>query len=100
MAATRTNPKTGRKIKRAKESEGHITTSGRLRLSRKQFALPPSPEAKASGERGSYPIDTPNRARNALSRVAHHGSPSEQATVRRKVKAKFPDIEVSGKKGK
>ena len=99
MAASKTNPQTGRDIKTAKESEGHITTSGRLGLQKKQFALPASATEKgqASGAKGSYPIDTPNRARNALARVAQHGTPAEQATVRRKVKAQYPDIEVSGK---
>jgi len=102
--ATKTNPRTGRKIEREKESEGHITTSGRLGLQKKQFALPASAteKGKASGAKGSYPIDTAARARNALSRVAQHGTAAQQATVRRKVKAKYPDIEVEGKgkKGK
>jgi hypothetical protein len=55
-------------------------------MSPSQFALP--------GRR--YPIDTLGRARNALARVAQHGSPSEKATVRRRVHARYPSIEVSG----
>ena len=36
-----------------------------------------------------YPINDPNHARAALSRVSEFGSPEEKATVRKKVKAKF-----------
>jgi hypothetical protein len=45
-----------------------------------------------------YPINTIARARNALARVAQHGTKAEQATVRRKVHARYPSIEVAGKK--
>ena len=48
-----------------------------------------------------YPIDTANRARNALTRVSQFGSSTQKAAVRRKVKAKYPGIAISGlKKGK
>ena len=101
MAKTKTNPATGRKIKAAKESGGKITTSGRVGLSKGQFALPPTAEEKSKGQKGSYPIDTKARARNALARVAQHGTSAEQAAVKRKVHAKYPGIEVGGsKKGK
>jgi len=104
MASTRTNPKTGREIKSEKESDGHLTTAGRLALSKKQFALPASAteKGKESGAKGSYAIMDKAHARAALSRVSAHGTPAEQATVRRKVSAKYPDIEVEGKgkKGK
>jgi hypothetical protein len=43
-----------------------------------------------------YPINTKKRARNALSRVAQHGTPAQKATVRRKVARKYPSINVSG----
>jgi hypothetical protein len=33
-----------------------------------------------------------SHARNALARVAQHGSSAEKAAVRAKVKAKFPNI--------
>lgn len=42
-----------------------------------------------------YPIDTINRARNALSRVAQHGSPQEKEKVRRAVYRKFPSLKKS-----
>lgn len=59
-----------------------LTTAGRNRLPGSTFAL--------SGRR--YPINDPNHARNALARVAQHGTPAEEATVRRKVHAKYPSI--------
>lgn len=39
-----------------------------------------------------YPIPDVAHGRNALARVAQHGTPAEKAKVRRKVKAKFPSI--------
>ena len=102
--ASKTNPQTGREIGTAKEKEGKLTTSGRLALPKTSFALPASAteKGKASGAKGSYPIEDKAHARNALARVAQHGTPAQQATVRRKVKAKYPDIDVGGKgkKGK
>jgi hypothetical protein len=59
-----------------------LTSKKRNALPEKSFALP--------GRR--FPINDPNHARNALARVAQHGSPEEKAAVRRKVHAKFPAI--------
>lgn len=59
-----------------------LTTKGRAAIAGKNFALP--------GRR--YPIEDAAHARNALSRVAQNGSPAEKATVRAKVRAKYPDI--------
>ena len=56
---------------------------------KKRNALPSSDFAVA-GRR--YPVNDPNHARNALARVAQHGSPEEQDEVKRKVRAKFPGI--------
>lgn len=47
-----------------------------------------------------YPIDTAARARNALGRVAQHGSAAQKAQVRKRVARKYPSIKVSGLKGK
>ncbi len=63
-------------------SEKKLTAAARENIPTKSFALP--------GRR--YPIHDKAHARNALSRVSQHGSPSEKATVRKKVHAKFPDI--------
>jgi hypothetical protein len=51
------------------------------------FAVPPS----------GYPIDTPGRARDALSRVSANGTPKEKAQVKAAVRAKYPNIAVDGK---
>lgn len=70
----------------------HITAAGRRALPSSDFALPgkgTGPEGKGSG---SYPIDTPGRARSALSRASANASPAEQATIRRKVSAKYPGM--------
>ena len=64
-----------------------ITTARRKRLARSQFAIP----AKAP-ESGSYPIDTIGRARNALARVAQHGTPEEKAKVHAAVRRKYPGL--------
>jgi hypothetical protein len=53
------------------------------------FALPPD----------GYPIDTPGRARDALSRAKANATPAQQAQVRRAVKAKYPSMQVSGTGG-
>lgn len=60
-----------------------MTAAKRERMSPSNFAL--------GGRR--YPIDTIGRARNALARVAQHGSTSEQKRVHAAVCRKFPSIE-------
>lgn len=54
------------------------------------FAVPPD----------GYPVDTPGRARDALSRVAANGTPKEQAQVKAAVRRKYPGIAVDGKQAK
>ena len=77
-----------------------ITMRQREKLPSRDFALPGKGTGKSGKGPGSYPIDTKGRARNALSRGAQNASPSEQATIKRKVKAKYPGITVNGKKGR
>ena len=64
-----------------------LTTKQRKGLSKKSFAIP----SKAPGS-GSYPIPDKSHAQNALARVSQFGSPAEKATVRAKVKAKYPNM--------
>lgn len=59
-----------------------LTAKARKEISPGNFALP--------GRR--YPIEDKAHARNALARVAQHGSAAEQRTVRAKVRSKYPDI--------
>ena len=77
-----------------------ITMRQREKLPSKDFALPGKGSGRGGKGPGSYPIDTPGRARNALSRGAQNASPAEQATIKRAVKRKYPDIAVNGKKGR
>lgn len=70
--------------------EKKLTSKERNALSDSQFALPG----------GRYPIPDESHARNALARAAQQYkagnlSAGEYATIKRKVKAKFPDIQVS-----
>jgi hypothetical protein len=69
-----------------------ISYAARKSLPKSEFALPGKKTAGNPAGKGGYPIDTPNRARNALARAAQHASPAEEATIRRKVHAKFPSI--------
>jgi hypothetical protein len=67
----------------------------RRRLPKSAFGVP---------SKKKYPLVSNNgkpsrkRARNALSRVAQHGTPAEKTAVRRKVARRFPGIKVSGVK--
>jgi hypothetical protein len=58
-------------------------TKNRKKLSKKSFALP--------GKR-KYPIPDKAHARNALARVAQHGTPAEKQKVRAAVKKRFPSL--------
>ena len=58
------------------------------------FALP----GAGPGGKDAYPVDTAGRARSALSRVAANGTPAEQAKVKAAVRAKYPSVQVDGKK--
>ena len=59
-----------------------LSTAERKALPAGDFALP--------GRR--YPIENASHSRNALARVAQHGTASEKAEVRAKVKKAFPSI--------
>ena len=75
-----------------------LKAAQRKRLPSSSFALPGKgkwPEGKGAG---SYPVPDKAHARNALARVAQHGTSEEKAAVKRKVKAKFPSIAQKGKK--
>jgi hypothetical protein len=69
-----------------------LKAAQRNNLKSSQFALPGKGEGPKGKGSGSYPIPDANHARAALSMVARHGSSAEKATVRAKVKAKYPNI--------
>ncbi|ACI52213.1 hypothetical protein Gdia_2468 [Gluconacetobacter diazotrophicus PA1 5] len=54
------------------------------------------PARDFAGADRSYPIPDKSHARNALARVAQHGTPAECAEVRRAVHRKFPSIGKDG----
>ena len=60
-----------------------LSTKDRKKLSKTSFALP--------GKR-KYPIPDKAHARNALDRVAQHGTPAEQKKVKTAVHKRFPSI--------
>lgn len=69
-----------------------LTGKKRKRLKKSSFAIP---------GRRAYPINDIAHARNALARVAQHGTPAEKKRVRAAVHRKFPSIgKTSGKKKK
>lgn len=74
-----------------------LTATARKRLPSSQFALPGKGKGLGGKGAGSYPIPDPGHARNALSRVSQYGTPAQKATVRAKVRAKFPSIGKTGK---
>lgn len=84
-------PKHGGTIKKRATGD-HITTAERKALPSGEFALPGKGTGAGGKGPGSYPIPDEAHARNALARGAQHASPSELATIKRKVHAKYPGI--------
>lgn len=76
-----------------------LTAAGRRSLPASDFALP-NKKPSVKGAKGDYPIDTPGRARDALSRAATNATPAQKSTVRKNVSKKYPNMKVSqtGKK--
>lgn len=62
-----------------------LTAAQRHRLPSKDFALPDD----------RYPIENLSHARNALARVAQHGTEAEKKRVRAAVHRKYPGIDKS-----
>ena len=88
------NPKGGKKLKKIVK-EADLSAAERRALPNKDFALPGKGEGPKGKQAGSYPIPDEKHARSALSLVSQHGTPAEKATVRAKVRKKFPGIKVS-----
>jgi hypothetical protein len=82
----------GRPDRPGKAKGGRLTAEERREMPSGEFALPGHGEGPGGHGAGAYPIDTEARARNALARGAQHASPSELATIKRKVHAKYPGI--------
>jgi hypothetical protein len=81
---------------RQKFKRGGVLSAGeRQAMPKSQFALPGKGKGPKGAGAGSYPIPDEGHAKSALSRGAQHASPAELATIKRKVKAKFPSMDVS-----
>lgn len=74
-----------------------LSNKKRQSLPKSSFALPGKGEGKSGKGSGSYPIPDEAHGRAALSRAAQHATPAEQATIKRKVAKKFPNIGKGGK---
>ena len=77
-----------------------LSTEERNKMPSSEFALPGKGEGKGGKGSGAYPINDEGHARAALSRASANASPSEQATIRRKVHERFPDIKIQGRADK
>jgi hypothetical protein len=60
-----------------------LSAADRKRLKDSDFAEP---------DERKYPIEDEAHARDALSRVAQHGSEAEQKKVRKQVEERYPEI--------
>jgi hypothetical protein len=75
-----------------------LTTAARKKLAPSQFARPGKGKGPGGKGAGSYPIPDRSHAANALARVSQHGSSTEKAAVRAKVRARFPGMGKTKKK--
>jgi hypothetical protein len=60
-----------------------LSAADRKKLKDSDFAEP---------DERKYPIEDETHARDALARVAQHGSEAEQRKVRKKVEERYPEI--------
>jgi hypothetical protein len=60
-----------------------LSDKDRKQLKDRDFAEP---------DQRKYPIEDEAHARNALARVAQHGSEEEQREVRKRVEERYPDL--------
>jgi hypothetical protein len=72
-----------------------LTAAKTRSLPTESFALPGKGKANVKGAKGAYPIDTPGRAQNALGKAKRFANPAEQATIRKRVAAKYPGMKVT-----
>ena len=87
--------KKAKKVKEEVVLEKDLSAAERRALPDKDFALPGKGKGPQGKQAGSYPIPDEKHARSALSLVSQHGTSAEKATVRAKVKKKFPGIKMA-----
>ena len=56
------------------------------------------PSKDFAGPDRSYPIEDPGHARAAMARASEFAGPAEEASIDRKVAAKYPSMKVKGLK--
>jgi hypothetical protein len=85
LSHARTRPKPHRLPTIASEviHMAKLAAKSRRRMKPSSFAIP---------SKKAYPIHDRSHARNALARVAQHGTAADKAKVRRAVKRKYPSI--------
>lgn len=67
-----------------------LNAKGRKRVARRNYAVPKGTGSKPSANQ--YPIHDASHARNALARVAQHGTPAEKRRVRSAVARRYPSL--------
>lgn len=76
-----------------------MTAAKRRQLPASSFGLP-NKNPKVKGAKGDYPIDTPGRAQNALGKSKRFATPTQQATIKKRVAKKYPGMKIAGAKKK
>jgi hypothetical protein len=76
-----------------------LSAKQRQNLPKSSFALPGKGKGPKGAGAGAYPVPDRAHAKAALSRVSQFGSPAEKATVRAKVRAKFPGMGAKARGG-
>lgn len=69
-----------------------LTAAARRAIPDSEKGLPGHGSGPGGSGPGDYPLNTAKRARSALSRASANATPSEQATIRRKVHKLYPGI--------
>lgn len=77
-----------------KKTAFEIQPEDRTSIPKKDFAQPSKEEA---GHKGKYPVPDRQHARSALGFAKMHGDTAAYTAVKRKVRAKFPDMDVEKK---
>ena len=84
------------KISEFSKIAAKITAEKREKLPKSDFGLKNKADTKKEkSQSGNYPIDTKGRARAALAYSKRYASPGQQATIRKRVEAKYPKMEVN-----
>jgi hypothetical protein len=88
QAVARPRRRAAATVRRQAEEVGEVSkdlsdTSNRKKLKKSSFALP---------EEEKYPIPDIEHARNALARVAQHGTAAEKKKVRAAVEKRYPSL--------